>query len=138
MSSVNIENLLYEEVGARFGDLHTKNLGTEERKAAFNELDRLLDKVIEHERIEVESEDKAAARESEKNARESEELLKMQQLESEKREQWIKIGIEVTKFVLGAVVTVAMVNKTLKFEETGSVTTMAGRFFLPKGFSLFK
>lgn len=131
MSSVNIENLLYEEAGSRFADVQKEKLGSEERKAAFNELDRLLDKIIEHERIEVDSADKAAARESEK-------LLKEKQQQSEKKEQWIKIGIEVAKFVFGTVTTVCIVNKTLKFEETGTVTTMAGRNFILKGFSIFK
>ena len=131
MSSVNIEGRLYDEIGYRFEDLHETKLGSEERKAAFNELDRMYDKAIELERIEAESRDKAAARESEK-------LMKEQQAKLEKRDVWIKVGVETAKFVFTALVTVCLVNKTLKFEETGTVTTMAGRNIIQRGLSFLR
>lgn len=128
MSSVNVESRLYDAIGDHYEELSELKLGTEERKAAFNELDRLMDKAIELEKIEVESRDKAAARESE-------ELLKKQQMEDEKKDRVVKNTISVAGIVISTGATIWGVLKSLKFEETGTVTTMAGRNFIQRLFS---
>lgn len=68
------------------------------------------------------------------NSRETDLRLREKQLEIEKRDQHIKNLISIGVSVAGYLLTYWGTNKTLKFEETGTVTTNAGRGFLNKLF----
>lgn len=125
MSNVNIETLLYEEIDAEFEKLSQLEPGTEQHKAAADTLAKLMDRAIEMDRIESESEDRAEARESELK-------LKEQQLADEKKDRWWKNIIGAATVVLPLVVTIWGTNKSLKFEEEGTVTTPIGRGFIQK------
>lgn len=125
MSNVNIETLLYEEIDAEFDKLSKLEPGTEQHKAAAETLAKLMDRAIEMDRVESESEDRAAARESEMQ-------LKERQLADEKKDRWWKNIIGVAGVVLPLVVTIWGTNKSLKFEEEGTVTTPIGRGFISK------
>ena len=125
MSNVNIETLLYEEIDAEFDKLSKLEPGTEQHKAAAETLAKLMDRAIEMDRVESESEDRAAARESEMQ-------LKERQLADEKKDRWWKNIIGVAGVVLPLAVTIWGTNKSLKFEEEGTVTTPIGRGFINK------
>lgn len=125
MSSVNVENLLYEAIGNDFEHVNAKELGSDERKAAFNELTALLDRAIEMDKLESEREDRA-------ETRESEQALKEQQLEEDKKDRLIKNIVSAAGVVLPILVTIWGTKVSLKFEETGSFTTIMGRGFINK------
>ena len=125
MSNVNIETLLYEEIDTEFEKLSQLEPGTEQHKVAADTLAKLMDRAIEMDRIESESEDRAETRESELR-------LKEQQLADEKKDRWWKNIIGAATVVLPLVVTIWGTNKSLKFEEEGTVTTPIGRGFIQK------
>lgn len=132
MSSVNIENLLYDAIGESFENYHGEELGSEKRKAAHNETTQLLDRAIELERIELEREEKAAARKSE-------ELFKERQMQFDKRKIATDIGVGFVKTVANMLFTGAVIKYSMKFEKTDSFTSTAGREYVKRGLSwIFK
>lgn len=66
------------------------------------------------------------AREAKEQA-EFERQLKIKQLKNDRMDCWMKIGIVVIEVGVAALVSIWGTNKSLKFEETGTCTTMAGR-----------
>lgn len=127
MSNVNIELWTDQEIEAGFTRLCKMELGSEERKAAFDELMKLMDRKIEIIRIENECEDRAAAREAEQ-------LMKKQQLNDENKDRLIRNIISLVGIGLPIIVTVWGTKVCLKFEETGTITTQMGRGFLQRLF----
>lgn len=125
MSNVNIETLLYEEIDAEFEKLSHLEPGTEQHKAAADTLAKLMDRAIEIDRVESESNDRAVARESELQ-------LKEQQLTDEKKDRWVKNIIGAAGVILPLIVTIWGTKTSLKFEEEGTVTTPIGRGFINK------
>lgn len=125
MSSVNIENLLYDEIETEFDKLSQLEPGTEQHKAAADTLAKLMDRAIEMDKVESDCKDKAAARESEQH-------LKEQQLADEKKDRWIKNIIGAAGVVLPLLVTIWGTKVSLKFEEEGTFTTIMGRGFIQK------
>lgn len=117
---MNIETMLHERIADDFDKLNEMEVGSEEYKAAAATLNQFMDRAIEMEKIG------------------SEKDLKMIQMEEEKKDRWTRnifTGIN----VLGGIGLVIWgTNKTLKFEETGTVTTTAGRKFVGKIFSFTK
>ena len=57
---------------------------------------------------------------------------RVQQAEDERKDRKLKNGISVAGIVIPIVVTIWGTLKTLKFEETGTVTTIMGRGFIQK------
>lgn len=125
MSNVNIETLLYEEIDTEFEKLSQLEPGTEQHKAAADTLAKLMDRAIEMDRVESESEDRAEARESELK-------LKEKQLSDEKKDRWVKNIIGAAGVILPLIVTIWGTKTSLKFEEEGTVTTPIGRGFINK------
>lgn len=121
----NIETLLHEEIQDGFDALSKMERGTDKHKTTVDELAKLFDKAIEIEKIEVEAKERNMAREIEAN-------LKKQQMEEDRKDRRVKNGIAIGGIVLPLTVTIWGTFKTLKFEETGTITTMMGRGFINK------
>ena len=122
---MNIETLLYDAIETDFDKLATAELGSDERKVAVDELTKLMDRMIEMEKVNNESEDKA-------KTRESDELYKQKQLEDDKKDRLLKNIISVAGVVLPLAVTIWGTKVSLKFEEEGTFTTIMGRGFVNK------
>ena len=127
MSKVNIETLLHDEIETEFTKLSGLEPGTDEHKVAVDELTKLMDRAIELEKIDRESEDKATARDSE-------ERMKKQQLEDEKKDRVVKNVLCAAGIVLPLIVTIWGTKVSLKFEEEGTITTQMGRGFIQRLF----
>lgn len=125
MSSVNIETLLYDAMETDFTELSQTELGTDERKAALNELTALMDRAIEIEKVEVDRKIKAETLESEK-------LAKKQQMDDEKKDRLVKNILSAAGIVLPIALTIWGTKVSLKFEEEGTFTTIMGRGFINK------
>jgi hypothetical protein len=125
MSSVNIEHLLYEEIGTEFSKLAELEPGTERHKAAADTLAKLMDRAIEIEKVESDCKEKELARESEK-------LLKEQQLNDDKKDRLVKNIIGAAGVVLPLIVTIWGAKASMNFEKEGSFTTVMGRGFISK------
>lgn len=125
MSSANIETLLYDEIETEFDRLSQLEPGTEQHKAAADTLAKLVDRAIELDKIESDCKDREAARESEQ-------LLKEQQMKDEKKDRLVKNIIGAAGVVLPLIVTVWGTKVSLKFEEEGTFTSIMGRGFIQK------
>ena len=120
---MDIENLLYDEIQTDFERLRKEDLEPENRKAIVDELTRLTDRAIEMKKLEDDSKEKA-------EARMSAQAIELQKLEEDKKDRLVRNGISIAGIVLPLIVTIWGTKVSLKFEETGSFTTVAGRNFV--------
>ena len=111
---MNSETLLHQEIEHQLKILGEMEVGTEEYKTAVDGLTKLMDRALEAEKIENEDE------------------LKRVQLAEDKKHRWIQVALEMLKIGVPVAVAIWGTNKTLKFEETGTVTTIMGRGFIQK------
>ena len=128
MSSVNIETLLIDEIEHEFGKLYETEYGSDKHKVAVDGVTKLVDRVIELEKLDIDRAERVATREGEQ-------LLKLQQMNEDKKDRLIKNLISVGGIVLPILVTIWGTKVSLKFEETGTVTTQVGRGFIQRLFS---
>lgn len=138
-----IKELLIEEVESEISKLSDLEMGSDEYKTSVNGIKTLADVAIDLEKIEVDSQEKEKNRELEmqkvekelfdkKQTRELEEKLKLEQTKENKKDRLFTNGVTILGIALPVVVTIWGTLKTLKFEETGTVTTMMGRGFINK------
>lgn len=133
-----IKTQLVEELASEINDLKTLGIGTDEHKRAVEDITKLADRVIEMKKLEADAEQKARSYMFEKDklnkdleerikVRELDERVKAEQAKDNRKFRWLEIGIAVVGIAVPTIVKIWGTNKTLKFEETGTVTTMAGR-----------
>ena len=125
MSSVNVETLLYDEIETEFEKLSQMTPGSEEHKVAADTLAKLMDRAIEMDKVDRDCAEK-------EEARKSEELLKKQQLEDEKKDRLIKNILSAAGIALPLLVTIWGTKVSLNFEKEGTFTTIMGRGFINK------
>jgi hypothetical protein len=122
---MEIKTILLEEIEDELNDLAGLDLGSDKYKAGVDGVAKLMDRAIEMEKIERESKDKVDERENENQYRKNQDKL-------ETRDRLIKNCIAVAGIVIPTVVTIWGTNKSLKFEEDGTITTIMGRGFINK------
>jgi hypothetical protein len=122
---MNIETLLHEEIGKEFEKLNTMKEGTEEYKTTVDGLTKLMDRAIEINKIDAE-------RLERKNQTIIENSLKAQQAKDDKIDKIVRNVISVAGIVIPSVITIWGTVKSIKFEETGTITTIMGRGFINK------
>ena len=149
--------LLEERVSKLIEELESYDVGSDEYKARLDAITKLTDRIRDLKKIEVDEDaehnklvidenlrqqqfEKELAFKKEQlaeqiEARKSEEEFKLKQAKIDRNLRWIQNGITIGLGILSVGVSVWGTNKTLKFEETGSVTTNAGRNWIN---SLFK
>ena len=114
---MEIEQLLQDEIKDELQGLSTLELGSDKYKVTTDGIVKLMDKINRDQ--------------DERQANRNEDLeLKYRQIEAEIRDRKVKNVITVVISGVGTVVTIWGTLKTLKFEEVGTVTTMAGRNFI--------
>lgn len=113
------ETLLHEEIQGEFEKLKDMQLGTDEYKTTVDGLTKLVDKAIEIDKLNVEHEEK------------------IQDREDEKKDRFVKNCITGIGTVGGLLMTYWGTKKTFKFEETGTITSAAGRNFINKVVNYF-
>lgn len=124
---MSIDTKLLVEIEEELDGLRNLELGSDKHSTAVNDLTKLLGQAIEIKRADIECEDKAAVRESEK-------ALKEQQMKDDRKDRIVKNVIGAAGVVLPLVVTIWGTKVSLKFEETGTVTTQMGRGFIQRLF----
>ena len=122
---MKIETLLHEEIQDEFKNLKEMELGTEEYKTTVDGLAKLVDRAIEIDKLNIDTQDKIDSREIEVD-------LKQQQINDDKQDRKIRNAIAIAGIVIPTIVTVWGTFKSLKFEEEGTVTTIMGRGFIQK------
>ena len=124
---MRIETKLHEEIQEELKGLKQIELGTDEYRATVDGLTKLMDRAIEINKLDSDREDKL-----DQQAVEME--FKTQQLEEDIKDRKTRNRIAIAGLVVPTVVTIWGTLKTLKFEESGTVTTNAGRNFINRIF----
>lgn len=142
MDEQNIKTLLDTEISNELKQLEDLKIGSEEYKTTVEGIAKLMDKKIEMEKLdrdakvkenEHELESKKVNGELAEKAKSNEiEEKKLEQITNEKNDQLFKNGIAIASIVVPSLITIWGTFKTLKFEETGTVTTIMGRGFVNK------
>lgn len=122
---MTIKTLLVEEVQDELDNLSDLELGSEEYKTTVDGLTKLIDRVIDIEKLESENKDKVENRENEND-------FKLKQMDEERKDRWIRNGIAAAGVIIPSLVTIWGTVKSLKFEEEGTITTVVGRGFINK------
>ena len=116
----------------------TTEVGSDEHKAAVDELVKVVKIATEAEQVNQDSIDKAATRERNLKNDITEYNLKCEQLKGEHRNEVIKHVITIGTTVLTIIVTVWGTKVSLRFEEHGTITTSAGRSIFNGIFNFFR
>ena len=123
-----IREKLDKEIESELDALDEMEPGSEEYKNTVDTVSKLIDKRNEMNKIELERMKQVSSdlRETERSDREK--ALD----EYNKKNQLIAHAITIGSIVIPVFVTIWGTYKTLKFEETGTVTTIMGRGFINK------
>lgn len=113
---------LMEEIEQLRSDLAGMDASSKEYAAKASRLDSLMSKVIDMEKFNSEQDMKAQALNMDAE-------LKREQMNEDKKSKWIGYGLQALGIGLPLVVTIWGTNKTIKFEQEGTVTTFAGKNF---------
>ena len=117
--------LLNEEIQKKIEDMGGLEVGSEEYKLASDGVSKLMEKAIELDKLALEADDREKTRENER-------YFKEQQLKADKKDRLFKNILTGIGIAVPAGLTIWGTLKSLKFEETGTVTTIMGRGFLNK------
>ena len=104
------------EIDRELKGLKDMEVGSEQLSNAVNDVTKLLDRKLEKERTEKEAYEQAEARKAEQFNR------------------WVGYGVTVFTTIVGTIVTVSCFHKSMEFEKTGTITTLAGRIMHSRPF----
>ena len=113
---MDMNKLLNKEIQAEFEKLEMMELGSEQYKVTVDGLTKLVERAVAVENLNIEHENK------------------IEQMKEEKLDRRIKNGIAIGGIIIPSLITIWGTLKSLKFEETGAVTTNAGREFVKRLF----
>ena len=122
-----IHTLLHETIQDKFEELRGLDPNSKEYTVAVGNLTKLIDRAIEMEKADMEYTEQAEKREAENE-------LRRKQILDERIDMIIKHSLTAVSIVGGFALTIWGSNKCLRFEETGTVTTIPGRNFMNKLF----
>jgi hypothetical protein len=130
MNAKVTKDLLVKEVNCKMEELEYLEPTSEEYKAAVEALTKLTDRILEFEKIELEELRIDVTDENEKTKLELEQIAE----ENNSKDNKIKNVLSALGIVIPAGLTIWGTFKSIKFEETGTITTMAGRNFINRLF----
>ena len=122
---MSVKNLLNEEIRDEIEILSKLEVGSDEHKTAADALAKLLDKSIEMVKLDLEHQEKV-------DNREADQQIKMLQIKDERKDRLIKNASTGVSVVGGFALTIWGTIKSIKFEQTGTITTIMGRGFIQK------
>lgn len=122
---MSVKDLLTDEIERQIGSLEDMEFGSETHKAAVDDLTKLLGKLNEMEKIENDYLIADLDREKDTD-------LKCKQMDEEKLDHIVKNCLTAVSVVGGFALTIWGTYKSIKFEETGTITTIMGRGFINK------
>lgn len=120
-----LETLLHEEIQEEFEELGKLEVGTDKYKSAVDGLTKLCDRAIELEKLKTDKE----LKQDQQNV---DAELRAEQLKDERKDRVVKNSLTAAGIGIPALLTVWGTLKSIKFEETGTITTIMGRGFIQK------
>ena len=122
---MDVESLLPEELNREFEQLKVMEVGNETYSKTVEGLTRLADRAIEIDKMKVEHNEKLEAQRMDN-------YFRTQQMEDENKDRLIKNILSAVSIIGGFAITVWGTKTSIKFEETGTITTIMGRGFINK------
>lgn len=122
---MSIKTLLDDEIREEIENLKDVEAGTDKHKAAVDALTKLLDRSIEMDKNDIEATDRYDRQKSETE-------LKQKQIEEDRKDRIVKNVLTGISVIGGFGLTIWGTCKSIKFEETGTITTIMGRGFIQK------
>lgn len=116
---MNYEAKLNDVIVRQIEEMDRLEVGTEPYKIAVDGVCKLIDKSVEIRKIRVSKVEK-----------DDERIVKMNQLENDKKERKIQMFINIGGIIIPVIVTVWGTLKSFEFEREGTVTTILGRKFV--------
>lgn len=116
------ERELNNEIKSILECMEGGDVTSDEYKAELHAVTVLIDKAIEIEKLNRESEEKSRARLIEQETKEA-------QMSEERKHRWIGYAISIAGLVIPSAITIWGTIKSLQFEETGTITTSVGKSF---------
>lgn len=141
---MDVEALLRDEIKENLEILKRYGEGTEEHKKTTDDTVKLLDRLIEFEKIRNERVDHNSKidqfdiehelKEKQLNNEREELELKLRQFEEDKKDRLIKNVIAAAGIVIPVWLTIWGTLKSFEFEKEGTITTTMGRGFISRLF----
>lgn len=126
---MSVKELLEQEIKENLEAMgNMAAINSVEYRDAANNTAKLIEKLTEMERLELEHQDK-------KQSRQEENDLKLKQMNDDKKDRLIKNVLTGVNVVGGLALTVWGTITCIEFEKTGTITTVPGREHLKKLFS---
>lgn len=119
------EHLLDVEIEREFDKLDKLEVGTDQYRTAVDGLTKLLQEARERDKFAIEFD-------NQKETQKKEEALRTKQMKDEQIDRWVKNGLTAAGIIIPTIVTVWGTIKSIRFEETGTITTIMGRGFINK------
>lgn len=130
---MRIEELLHEEIEAELGTLAKLNdVGSDTHKATVDSVSKLVDRVIEFEKVKAATVEAEAKLKAEENKQAAEAEMKLKELDDKKKDRVVDGVIAGAGILLPLGVTIWGACKSFEFEKEGSITTLMGRGFMNK------
>ena len=121
------ETVLHEEIQNEFEELKKIEVGSDKYRTAVDGLTKLMDRAIEIDKLNAGAEERLDARNIDAE-------LRQEQLEADVKDRKVRNAISLAGIIIPTAVTIWGTLKSLKFEETGTITTNAGRNFINRIF----
>lgn len=118
----SIETKLHVEIDDELEKLVDIEVGTEQHKAAVDDIAKLTDKALEMERL--------IQNDKDLRLREKEQELRLKQMEADERDRLIKNGLTAVGIIVSAGLTIWGTIVSIDFEKTGTFTTIMGKGFI--------
>lgn len=115
-----IKDLLGEEIKTEIRDLSTLEPGSKEKSTAIDDLAKLYRLRIEETKNEWDFNEKY-------DTRESDNILKKDQLEEQVKDRYFRLGLEAAGIILPMIFYAVWMKRGFRFEETGTYTSTTFR-----------
>lgn len=120
---MSLKTLLQEEVEDQIRTLGHEDVGTEKYKTTVDGVTKLVDKVIELEKLE----DSRLDKKDKKERQEYDAYIESEKMKSEKRGRFVSNCLTGLSIISSLALTVWGTYVSLEFEKEGTITTFAGR-----------
>ena len=116
---MSLKGMLGDAIETGFNELDRMEVGSDTYKTTVDQLTKMTHRIIEIEKIE-----------NEDRNQKTDEEIRVRQIKQDQIDRYIKHGLTAVSIVGGLVLTVWGAKASWKFEETGTVTSTAGRKFI--------
>ena len=116
---MSLKALYDDAITNGFDKLDKMEVGSDEYKVTVDQLTKMTDRVIEIEKFETDD-----------SSRKSDNDFRLKQLKQEQIDRYVKHGLTAVSVLGGLIITVWGAKASWRFEETGTVTSTAGRKFI--------